>query len=323
MFCLCYLGLRGFFEKTLGIFSTITFHRRTMYYSEKNMKRTDGTAYYLFSLLCFFVARLLIKVIPQMPSFEIVFIRSLVSLSLSYSVIHRKKLSVLGTNWKDLLFRGIFGSFGMLTFFYSLQHLALGTATALTNLSPIFTIFFAGFFLGEKTKKQEWILFFIAFLGVMLLKGVDGKISLFDFLVGLSSAIFSGAAYNFIRKIKDKENPHVIVFSLSFVSIPLFIPFVIATWKTPSLLEIVIMLLVGVVTQLAQVNMTKAHQTSKTASSIMHYAYLDVVLSVIVGYWLFHEPCTWLSMIGIGVILSSVYLIRLSQKKAALVVSST
>ena len=74
-------------------------------------------------------------------------------------------------------------------------------------------------------------------------------------------------------------------------------------------------ILIGILIQVAQVYLTRALQTAKTTSSLVHYAYLDVVISATAGYFLFHEEATKMTIIGIAIIISSVYLLRQSHKK--------
>lgn len=279
------------------------------------MKQRTSTEHFLLSILFFFIGKLLLKSIPGIPSFEIVLFRALISLVICTYIIRRNNVSFSGTNRKDLFLRGFFGTAGMLTFFYSLQHLPLATATGLINLYPIFTIFLATVFLKEKIKTQDWVLFCIAFLGVLLLKGFNTDISPLNFAIGIFSAFMSSIAYIFVRRLKDREDPNVVVFSLSFVAIPIFLPLSILFWVTPTKFEWMVMISIGIMVQIAQINLTKALQGSKTTSSIMHYSYLDVVISAIAGYVLFHEEVTKLTIIGITIIIGCVYLLRESHKK--------
>ncbi|MEZ4845595.1 MAG: EamA family transporter [Bdellovibrionota bacterium] len=105
---------------------------------------------YVLSIFYYFIAKLLIKFIPHIPSFEVVFFRALISMIICIYVIRKSGIIFKGNNKIDLLMRGVFGSAGVLAFFYSLQHLPLATATALINLSPpIFTILLATLFEGK------------------------------------------------------------------------------------------------------------------------------------------------------------------------------
>jgi drug/metabolite transporter (DMT)-like permease len=279
------------------------------------MKTRSSAEFYVLSILFFFIAKLLIKTIPYIPSFEIVFFRALISAIVCIYVLKKNKIPLLSSNKANLFFRGLFGTGGMLSFFYSLQHLPLATATALVNLSPIFMILFATIFLGERIKFQDWILFLIAFMGVLLLKGFDTSIPFINFVIGISAAVFSSAAYMFVRRIKDKENPTIIVFWLSSVAIPVFLPLTIMYWVTPTVTGWIVILMIGILIQTAQICLTKALQTSKTTASLAHYTYLDVVISTIAGYFLFGEEATKMTIIGIGIIIGSVYLLRESHKK--------
>ena len=289
---------------------SLRFKRRFMTTQSKS-----SAELYVLSIFYYFIAKLLIKFIPHIPSFEVVFFRALISITMCIYVIRKSGIIFKGTNKIDLLMRGVFGSVGVLAFFYSLQHLPLATATALINLSPIFTILLATLFLKEKTKSQDWVLFFVAFLGVLLLKGFDSRIETKDFLVGMAAPILASIAYIFIRRLKDKEDPNVVVFSLSFVAIPVFIVPTVIHWVTPTKVEWILILLIGILIQIAQLYLTRALQSAKSTSSLVHYTYLDVVISAGAGYFLFHEEATKMTLIGIGIIISSVYLLRQSHKK--------
>lgn len=280
------------------------------------MKQRSSAEYYLHSIVYFFVAKLLIKYIPHIPSFEIVFFRAIISLAICTYMIRQKGISVLGTNRRDLLFRGLFGTGGMLAFFYSLQHLPLATATALINLSPLFSVIFSAIFLGEKTRNRDWALFITAFLGVLILKGFDTAISTKDFAIAISGAVLSSIAYQFIRKIKGKEDPHVIVFSLSFVAVPVFLPLMLKYWVQPAPSDWLAIIAIGILIQVAQEYLTRSLQTSQSTSSVVHYTYLDVVLSTIGGFLLFSEAITTMTVAGMAIILGSVYLLRQSHKNA-------
>lgn len=62
----------------------------------------------------------------------------------------------MGTHKKLLFLRALFGVISITCFFQSLNYLAVGTAVSLRYTSPIFAAIFA--------------LFFLAFLGVLIIK---------------------------------------------------------------------------------------------------------------------------------------------------------
>lgn len=205
--------------------------------------------------------------------------------------------------------RGLFGTAGLLCFFYALQHLPLATATTLINLHPIFTIIFAIFIVHEKPKPKQWIFFSLAFIGVVLLKGGSTSISLWDFMIGSASGLFAGIAYNVIRLLKSKEDPIVVILYLSLVALPVFLPLAIWKWTMPTWFDWSMLLGIGLITQVAQWFLTKAHQASQ-ASHIVHYSYVSVVASVLFGWLWFDEPMSAMALSAIGLISVSIVMIN-------------
>ena len=71
----------------------------------------------LMALLFFASMNVLIKYIPRIGAVEIVFVRSVVSLVMSYVVLKQKRIPLWGNNKKWLIIRGLAGSAGLLFFF--------------------------------------------------------------------------------------------------------------------------------------------------------------------------------------------------------------
>ncbi|MEZ4818447.1 MAG: EamA family transporter [Bdellovibrionota bacterium] len=116
-------------------------------------------------------------------------------------------------------------------------------------------------------------------------------------------------------KLKGKEDPQTVILYLSLVAIPIFLPLSIWKWVTPNAYECLILVLLSLLTQLAQYFLTRAHQASQ-ASHIVHYNYLGVIGAVIFGWLLFHEALSPLSLIAIGLITACIFLINYYKKRA-------
>jgi len=181
----------------------------------------------------------------------------------------------------------------------------MATAVTIQQLSPIFTILLAVFFVGEKVKKIQWLLFLVAFAGAVIVKGFDPRISWFHFSLGVLSAFFAGVAYNAIIKCKHTEHPLTLVMYFPMIALPITGVWCFFDWKTPEGNEWIFLLLSGIFTQIGQVCLTKALITGKP-SVIVPFKYLGIVLALIYGFFLFSESFTLVVLLGIGLIVSSV-----------------
>ena len=85
-----------------------------------------------------------VKYIPHIPAIEIIVFRSIFSLIFSYLVLKKQKVNVFGNNKKWLIIRGVVGSIGLISFFYTLQNIPLASAVTIQYLSPILRHFFCG-----------------------------------------------------------------------------------------------------------------------------------------------------------------------------------
>ena len=263
----------------------------------------------LLATFYFSIMNVLVKSIDRIPAHEIVFFRSIISFFICFYMIKKLKKTLWGNNKVLLVFRGIAGTIGLLIYFYTLQIMPLATAVTLQYLSPIFTLIIAYFMLSESSKRIHIFLFVICFVGVYLIKGTGDELPLEHLLIAIAGAIASGFAYNFVRKLKDYDDPITVVFYFPLITIPFLGPYTIMNWVQPDILELTILIIIGVLTQLAQVAMTKAYQQEKF-SKISIYNYLGPVLASIYGIILFNEFLSISAYIGIAVILISLILIN-------------
>jgi len=268
-----------------------------------------GAQYMLVSSFAFSLMHLCVKALPHIPVFELVFFRSIVSLLISFTSLKQKKIYVLGNNKKVLLARGFFGVTALTLFFITLQNLPLAGAVTIQYLSPIFTAFFAILILNEKIKNRQWFFFALAFLGVLTLKGFDisGQISFKYVGIGLVSACFSGLAYNCIRLLRNTEHPLVVVFYFPLVATPIMAVLSYFNWVKPQGIDWVYLILLGIITQIAQIYMTKGIQSDR-AGNIMTYKYIGVLFAFGYGYLFFGETYSFMSIFGIFLLLSGVLL---------------
>lgn len=260
-------------------------------------------ATFFFSLMNVFV-----KMVDNIPAVEIVFFRSVVSLVLCYVFLAQQKVSVWGKNKKILLFRGMSGAVALIMYFTTLQYIPLASAVTIQFLSPIFTSILGVFIVKEKVKPLQWLFFLMAFAGVIMVQGFDARITTFYLVIGVISAFFSGLAYNWIRKLKHSEHPLVIVFYFPLVTLPITGIYSAFDWVQPIGWEQwVLLLLVGVFTQIAQYFMTKAYQ-SEELSKIASLKYLGIIYALGFGYVFFKETFNIMTYLGMSVVLMGVIL---------------
>lgn len=271
------------------------------------MKLEQGLRDMVVASFFFAVMNLLVKFIPNIPAYQIVFIRCIITLVISWTYLVKHKIPVFGRNKKYLILRGLFGVAALSMYFTSLQNLPLASAVILQYLSPIFTTIIAIWFLQEKVKPLQWVFFLVSFAGVACIKGFDTDLNPVYFFLGLGAALLSGFAYNCVRKVKDTDHPMVVVFYFPLVGLPITGIASIGTWVAPTWKEWLFLLGIGVFTQIAQVRMTKALQSTSIAA-VSSIRYLGVLYAIGFGLVFFDEVPGWSTILGISLVLIGVLL---------------
>ena len=261
----------------------------------------------LLAGLFFALMNVCVKFVAHLPTLEVVFFRSVISLVATYVILKKDKIPLFGNNKKLLIFRGIAGCLGLIGSFYTIQHIPLGSAVTINYLSPLFTAILGIFVVKQKVRPIQFLFFALALSGVLMLKGFDSRISTLDLFIGLLAALFAAIAYNIIAKLKTSEHPLVIIFYFPLVTLPVVGIYCLFNWQMPQGWDWFYLLLVGILTQLAQYYMTLSYQRANL-SKVASLTYLGVVYALGFGYFLFDETYTLYSILGIVLILIAILL---------------
>lgn len=263
--------------------------------------------YMLISTLAFACMNATVKYLENVSAYQIVFFRSASSLIFTFTFLLKNNIPILGNNKKLLILRGVVGVTSMTLFFMSVKYLSVGTAVSLRYLAPIFAGIFAVFFLKEKIWPLQWLFFIMAFLGVLVLKGLDSQINSTGLILVIIAAITSGLVYNIISKIGKSEHPVVVVNYFMVIATITGLVLSINSWVNPVGIEWVLLFSLGVFGYFGQVFMTKAFQNGKT-DQIAPIKYVEVLFTVVFGLLLFDEIYTIWSLLGISLIIGSLIL---------------
>ncbi len=268
----------------------------------------------IISTLAFACMNAIVKHLTDIGAFQIVFFRSIGSLFFTFGFLIRNKIPILGNNKKLLVLRGLVGVTSMSLFFMSTKYLPIGTAVSLRYMAPIFAAVFAIFFLREKIKPMQWVFFFMAFSGVLILKGFDTTIDGYGLFLIIVSAIFSGLVYIVISKIGKGDHPVVVVNYFMVISTILGLALSINNWVNPVGVEWLLLLSLGLFGYFGQVYMTKAFQVAAT-NQVAPLKYLEVIFTLLLGIMLFSEVYTFYSLLAIALIIAGLVLNALYKGK--------
>ncbi|TEW55534.1 DMT family transporter [Psychromonas sp. RZ22] len=259
----------------------------------------------------------------NIPVFEIVAARAIVSLIISYIDIKRKKIPVWGNNKILLVARGAVGTFALICLYYAVTTLPLAEATLLQYIYPVFTAILAFFFLKERIQRSTLICILLCLLGLLAMVkpnlSMSGETVLpwFSVFIALIGALGSGTAYVIVKRLSKVEDSSVIIFYFPLIALPLSLILLGDNFVMPDTQALILLLFVGIFTQIGQVGLTKAMQT-EVAAKVSAFSYVQVVFSAILGLLIFNEvPSIWTLLGGSLIILGALINVFGSRKKTA------
>ena len=253
------------------------------------------------------------KIDARIPVYELVFFRSLISISITSFIIKKREINPWGNNKKLLVIRGLLGTLALLSIFYAIRNMPLSISTVIQYTYPIFISIFAAIFINEKVTKNIFFGLIFGWLGILILLNpsqiADLNLEITNKSVSIAflGAISTALAYVTVKKLSYNEDVFVIIKYFPLVSLIVLSPYVMFNWITPNLFELIWIIGIGIFTQLGQTFLTiglKNMQASE-ASSIN---YLQVVFASIWGILIFEEIINIKFILGSILVLFGTYI---------------
>lgn len=260
--------------------------------------------YMLLSGMAFSIMYLLAKQLAHLGGFTITLFRGLGTFLPTLVFLLVQKIPLAGNRTKMLSLRALTGASSLVLFFIAIEDVPITAAVAVRYLSPIIAVAIVAWRLGERVRGRQWLLFGLAFMGVLLIKGFDPRVASFGLTLILLSAILDGITFTIIRALGTSEHPMVIVVwftgaatLMGLLGLLLFPNQLV--WPNaddwPRLISI------GLVGLIGQYFMTVAMQTGR-ASQVMPVKYVEAVFLLLLSSFFLDEIYTPLALTGIALI---------------------
>lgn len=253
----------------------------------------------LLSALCFAFMGVMVRLSGDIPLFEKVFYRNLISLFVALVIILKSKKRLFGKreNQIYLISRSLSGLLGVVLYFYAIDNLVLADASILNKLSPFFVTLFAFIFLKEKLSPIQIPALIAVIVGSILIIKPQFNLEVLPAISGFFSAVFAATAYTILRFLRDKEDYSTIVFYFSLVSVVVIFPIMMMNYKHPTLVQFICLIGTGIFAAIAQFALTLAYKYAP-AGEISIYDYSNIIFSSFLGFIFWHEIPDLLSLIG-------------------------
>ncbi len=221
-----------------------------------------------------------------------------------------------------ILMRGLFGGTAVLCYFLAIEHTTVGIATLLNYTAPIFSGVFSMLFIGERVRARVLIPLPFALAGIVLVirahahPGDVFGVGRWE-LLGLLSAILSGAAVTAMRAARRGENSWSVYGSFCLLGLIVTAPFGIATWRTPTASDWIALAATSVLSIGAQLLLTFSLRWVD-AMTVGVISQLAVLVSMALGVTMLGETIMPMAAIGstlaLGGVIGVVYVTSIGRQ---------
>ncbi len=223
--------------------------------------------------------------------------------------ILKTKFEVFSTkNLKIHILRSALNLPAMLLGFAALAMLPLEKMTAIHFIVPIIVTILAVIFLKEKIYLYRSIALVMGFLGMLIIL----RPGIIDISIGIYMALISSLIWSVViilTKKVSKDDSAITILSHQYVYMSLFsFPLVIYFWDQPSLKTIIFILCAAISGTILHIALNHAYKLVDVTMT-QPYSFLGLLVSSIIGYFVFSDKPDFYTWLGASVIFCGVLLI--------------
>ncbi|CUH79419.1 carboxylate/amino acid/amine transporter [Tritonibacter multivorans] len=252
------------------------------------------------------------EAVQSVPTGEAVFFRSFAALPVILIWLALRGDLPRGLRTKQPLmhvWRGLVGTTAMGLNFLGLGMLPLPEATALSYVTPIFTLILAALMLGERIRLIRISAVAVGLLGVLIMLSPRLGASLQDTaFIGALCILGASAARGFVqihlRKMVQVEETAAIVFYFSLTASALALLTAPFGWVMPSPFVLGLLVGAGLIGGVAQILVTSSYRFAP-ASLLAPYDYASMLFAIVIGYIWFAELPTLVMLAGAALVIAA------------------
>ena len=276
-------------------------------------------------ILSFFIASIVKLLEPNIPIFQILFYRYLLSLPLLiiYGFFKHGSKILQVNNVRLLLLRIICGFLGLVMWFLAVARIDISLATVLFNTMPLFITILSAIIALERVGLRRSIAVITGFFGVIfIVLPINTSFDYWGVLYAILGAIFAGLMFVFIRMLgKTNASIPTAIWYNSFGVVITTIILLLSGLNLDNSFSILMhkdlpwdyLLALGLLASFQQFCLAESHRYAD-ASALAPFHYLAIPIGVAFGVILFNETITAKFLVGAVIIIASNYYILFREK---------
>ena len=293
---------------------------------ELKQSLTVGVIFLIIELiLSFFIASIVKLLEPNIPIFQILFYRYLLSLPLLviYGFFKHGSKILQVNNVRLLLLRIICGFLGLAMWFLAVAKIDISLATVLFNTMPLFITILSAIIALERVGLRRSIAVITGFFGVIfIVLPINTSFDFWGVLYAILGAIFAGLMFVFIRMLgKTNASIPTAIWYNSFGVVISAIILLLSGHNLDNSFSLLMhkdlpwgyLLALGLLASFQQFCLAESHRYAD-ASALAPFHYLAIPIGVAFGVILFNETITAKFLVGAVIIVASNYYILFREK---------
>ena len=242
-----------------------------------------------------------------MGSFEILFLRSAISLAIMAVVVGYVGLEPVRTRRFGLhVLRNLFHFSGQYAWVYSIAVLPLAMVFAIEFTMPVWSAILAVMLMGERLNHGRIVMLALGLLGILIIlkPGVEA-VPPAALIMLLGSFAYAMTMIG-TKQLAKTDSAIAVLFWMSVIQVPLGLVPALREWVTPGLADLPWVLAVGVTGLSAHFCLTRSLRIAD-ATLVIPIDFLRLPLIAVVGMLFYGEPLQPSILIGAAVIFAGTY----------------
>ena len=275
-----------------------------------------GLRFLVLNELFFLIHLILVKMLGiEFSSVQIVFIRCSSSAILLLPIMAwRGSMNEIRVQLGLNSLRVILSSIALTINFFTISQVQLAQMSTIGYLRPAVTSLIAYFFLRESQSWHRWIVILVGFLAVLFIFSPESSQLQFVALLAIGGMCCGSSATILQKHLSKKMNDLSLMMWYSVGVTILTAPFALWFWTPPTLMELSMMIITGLLATTAQFFFIRAFRKAD-ASFLAPMFYFHIIPTSLIGYFVFSEIPSLNTILGAIIILISLIIMTLLEGK--------
>jgi drug/metabolite transporter (DMT)-like permease len=247
------------------------------------------------------------ELLRHMGAFEILFLRTLVTMLLVAAVLARSGTATLRTRlFRFHLARALMHLGGQYCWIYAIGALTLATVFAIEFTMPVWVALLATLFLGERMNRGRVVMLALGLAGIAIILRPGARGLHPAALVMVLGSIFYAGNMVMTKRISASDSPLAVLFWMSLTQLPLTLVTALPQWVTPRPVDFIWAVVIGSGSFIAHYSMTRAMKLGD-ATLVVPIDFLRLPLIAVIGAIFYGEPLEAATFVGAAVIFAGTY----------------